>query len=335
MAAVSYAFLWVVGLERLPHGRSAPAKGRREEAPPLGDGLGACLQASKRREGLGLCRTHASSTLCQRARCGRLWRSFVLTPLCASAHSIFERTRWLTSPEFSRSYCMFNLAMPYGRNPYDATVRALFGSEFASLFGWPSRGGVIVLNEAEAIDFEFMGLDPLNPQKTRHEDQDAEDIFCQRLLLLGAKWWDSEERWSHVTDLHARAEGYASTIGHTDGSFMNVSRPAPTIREKRWVKVGWPSTGGGFWVSEFDTTWAGVDEDWNLPPDEAFARVKMARTMDERCQILRELFQGKFYSDLGKYEGYAFLRAWEWKFTGEVGRDLLTPEETYQEWRKS
>lgn len=54
--------------------------------------------------------------------------------------------------------------------------------------------------------------------------------------------------------------------------------------------------------------------------------------MDERCRILKDRFNGRFYQDVGDYEGDAFLRAWEWKETGEVG-DLLTPSQTVQEWR--
>ena len=60
----------------------------------------------------------------------------------------------------------------------------------------------------------------------------------------------------------------------------------------------------------------------------------MARTMDERCQILREKLQGKFYKKISDYEGYAFLRAWEWKMHGEAGR-LWPPSETTREWRES
>lgn len=216
-------------------------------------------------------------------------------------------------------------------SPYDSTVRASIGDESGSLYGWPSRGGVIILNDAEAIDHDFLGLDPLNPPAERDDDQDAEDAFCQRLLLLGAKWWDSEERYLFVASVEETSHGRDNSYGHGDGSFRNAKRPAPTMREKRWVKVGWPST-GGLWVSEFDTTWGGVDEDENLPPDEGLARVKLARTMDERCQILRDTFRAKFYYDVSEYEGYAFLRAWEWKFTGEVGRTMLTPQETYRQW---
>lgn len=218
--------------------------------------------------------------------------------------------------------------------PYDSAVRSGFGDDSVAIHAWPSRGGVIILEDAEAIDFEFLGLDPLDPPSKRQEDQDAEDSFCQRLLLLGAKWWDSEERYSVVPGIKAAAQGYAGISGHGDGSFRNVTNPDPTMREKRWVKVGWPTT-GSLWVSEFDTTWAGVDVEEDLPPYEGLARVRMARTMDERCQILKERFRGKFYESLGDYEGSTFLRAWEWKQTGEVGRALLTPEETIQQWSES
>lgn len=218
--------------------------------------------------------------------------------------------------------------------PYDPTVRCTFGDESSDIYAWPSRGGVIILNEAEAIDFEYLGLDPLNPAEKRDDDQGAEDTFCQKLLQLGAKWWDSEERYLFVSRVEQAANGYtAASFGHGDGSFKNVERPSPTPREKRWVKVSWPST-GGLWVSEFDTTWGGVYEEKDLPPEDGFGRVKLARTMDERCQILKERFGATYYPDLKDYEGFAFLRAWEWKTSGEAG-PLLTPDETFQEWWKS
>jgi hypothetical protein len=80
--------------------------------------------------------------------------------------------------------------------PYDSTVRAKFTDDDIRIYAWPSRGGVIILDDAEAIDFEFLGLNPLDPPVERLDDQAAEDAFCQRLLLLGAKWWDSEARYS-------------------------------------------------------------------------------------------------------------------------------------------
>jgi hypothetical protein len=42
---------------------------------------------------------------------------------------------------------------------------------------------VIILDNTEAIDFESLGLNPLDPPVERLNDQAAEDAFCQRLLL--------------------------------------------------------------------------------------------------------------------------------------------------------
>lgn len=78
------------------------------------------------------------------------------------------------------------------------------------------------------------------------------------------------------------------------------------MREKRLIKVGWPST-GGVWIAEFDRTWAGVDEEDNLVPEgEELGQLRMARTMDERCAILRDRFKAIFHRDLKSYNGYRF-----------------------------
>lgn len=215
---------------------------------------------------------------------------------------------------------------------YDDSKRVAFGDDDVRVYAWPSRGGVIVLDEAEAIDLEFLGLDPLDPPAERDANQEAEDAFSQRLLLLGAKWWDSEARYVLVCGVQSATYGYQGiTIESPEKS---AARPRPTMREKRWVKVGWPSS-GGLWVFEFDTTWARVEEAESLPPEERLGRVKMARSMDERCQLLRDVFRAKFFSDVTQYDGHAFLQAWAWKNTGEAGCSLLTPEETYLEWLDS
>lgn len=85
-------------------------------------------------------------------------------------------------------------------------------------------------------------------------------------------------------------------------------------------------------MAEFDTTWAGVDEEDNLLPDDA-GRMRMARTMDERCSILRDHFSSKFYRDLEHYDGHAFLNTWQAKETGEVG-PLLQLDETLELWTR-
>lgn len=124
-------------------------------------------------------------------------------------------------------------------------------------------------------------------------------------------------------------------LGVYDGRIEGVSRmdaePQPTMREKGFFKVGWLST-GGLWVAEFDTTFANVEEEDNLLLEhEGVARLRMARTMDERCLILRDWFKATFYEYVKDYKGDAFLNSWETKETGETG-PLQQPDETLDLW---
>lgn len=213
--------------------------------------------------------------------------------------------------------------------PYNPSIRTTFTDTTTSISAWPSLGGVIILDDAEAIDFEFLGLNPLDPPLTRLDDQVAEDGFCQRLLLLGAKWWDSEARYSIVSAMEVGAVANQ----RVDSAFYLDKQPAPTMREKRLLKVGWPSS-GGLWVAEFDTAWAGVDEEDNLVPwDEELGRLRMARTMDERCAVLRDRFGARFYGDLKGYEGFGFFNCWGLKEKGEVGPLLRVDEMREVYWK--
>ena len=219
--------------------------------------------------------------------------------------------------------------------PYDPTVRTTFTDTDARISAWPSHGGVIILDSAEAMDFEFLGLNPLDPPLRRLDDQAAEDRFCRQLLLLGAKWWDSEARYSIVAAIELRAGG-GDSGRRVSNAFVLEEQPTPTMREKRLLRVGWPQgEGGGVWIAEFDTTWAGVDEETKLlPADEELGRLRMTRTMNERCVMLRDRFRGRFYTDLREYEGYGFFNSWAERRTGEVG-PLLKPEETREMWMKA
>ena len=150
----------------------------------------------------------------------------------------------------------------------------------------------------------------MDPIEWRLESQAAEDEFCQRLLHLGAKWWDSEARCVFIHDAGDMEPNVIESL-------ERELEPWPTMRERRWVSVGWPST-GGLWVGEFDTTMFEPVEDDNIVPSDT-ARLMLASTMDEKCRILREHFDAKFYQHVEQYEGYGFLNSWETKETGEVG----------------
>jgi hypothetical protein len=212
------------------------------------------------------------------------------------------------------------------RYPYDNTIRTMFGENEASIYAWSSRGGVIILNKADAVDFEFIGINPLDPPLERMENQEEEESICQRLLLLGAKWWDSEARYS-IIDALEKGESHAG-----ERAFVIGDQPPATMREKRFVKVAWPST-GGIWVSEFDTVFAGVDEEDNLL-EESPSRLQMARSMDERSAVMRKHFNAKFYNSIEEYEGHAFLKAWQENNNGEVG-PRLQADETKSLWNEA
>ncbi|KAI4145260.1 MAG: hypothetical protein L6R39_003877 [Caloplaca ligustica] len=236
----------------------------------------------------------------------------------------------------------------------DKTRRVQFTDTSVSIFAWPSRGGVIILKDATHVDFMFLGLSTIDPPLKRRlrssaasggdhnhlcsgdgsadidpgkeaNEGDEEDALCQRLLMLGAKWWDSEKRYQFVRGFGADIEPLVEDV--EEGRVEE-----PTLRERRWVKVGWePAAGapsnhskidasgsGGLWVLDCDTNWMGILEEDNLVPADA-ARVKLASSMEERCEILKRM-GAKFYVSLEQYEGdTTFLRAWEWKWEGEIG----------------
>lgn len=111
------------------------------------------------------------------------------------------------------------------------TNRSIIFIGSITIFGYPSRGGVIVLEYADAIDFDFLNLSRLDPPSTRASTPEAEDEFCQRLLLLGAKWFDSESRYRFMAGVR---EGEYYSIRDLESG----KRPELILGERRWIKVG-------------------------------------------------------------------------------------------------
>jgi hypothetical protein len=193
----------------------------------------------------------------------------------------------------------------------EANERTVFYDDKVSLWAWPSRGGLIVLGNVTALDFSFLGLSAVHPPTNRDEDQEAEDKFCQQLLLLGAKWFDSRKRYGFVANVFADEE--------PEHEALEAGEESPlTLMERRWISVGWPSKGNGeFWIAEYDTSVYGVMEKNNLVPSEA-NQVFLARDMDEKCEILQGL-GAKHYQSIEEYKGAACLNAWKQKLAGEFG----------------
>ena len=95
-----------------------------------------------------------------------------------------------------------------------------------SIWVWAPRSGIVVLERATALEVEFLGLDPVRIARYRDEDQSREDELCQRLLQLGAKWFDSRERYGFVWDVAANDERRLAAIDKGE-------QLAPTAMERR------------------------------------------------------------------------------------------------------
>jgi len=196
-------------------------------------------------------------------------------------------------------------AKPRNRPPIE---RVVFMEREISIWGWPSRGGLIVLERAGPLDFDHLGLNRLQPATFRASDQNEEDAFCQKLLQLGARWFDSRERYGFFANLCDEGEPEHQAI-------MDDEEPAPSDMERRWVSVGLEES--GFWVLEYDRNIFYAREMQNIAPSDA-SRVMLAETMQERCAILKDM-GAKFYREASEYAGLACINAWETKETGEHG----------------
>jgi hypothetical protein len=186
----------------------------------------------------------------------------------------------------------------------DLSKRVDFYEEI-TIFAWPSRGGVIVLERPCPADFDFLGLDRLDPPKKRHATRQEEDDFAQRLLLLGGKWWDSPAR--HALFIEP---------DHLQDEEVMAAQPEPTARENAWVGVAWPSS-GGLVVAEWPTMMYPGGRMDEVAPDDV-SRLFLCMTMDEKAAVLIDRLGGKRWRGMEDYEGKAFIGSWG-NHRGEVG----------------
>ncbi|EHK20980.1 uncharacterized protein TRIVIDRAFT_69992 [Trichoderma virens Gv29-8] len=147
--------------------------------------------------------------------------------------------------------------------------RARFGrGPGVSVLGWPSKGGVYVLEQCFAVELDFLQLDRFQdtpPSSLTGFDADIEEeAHCNRMRQLGATWWRSEFHWK------------MGLI--TESVYPNL--------DITFIKIGWPA-GGGVWVL-------------NITDDEAFHRgagiIYNAYDMEERCRMIKQL-GGVFYEN--------------------------------------
>lgn len=148
-----------------------------------------------------------------------------------------------------------------------SNLRSTFGIQpGAFVRGWPSTGGIYVLESCDGVELQFLGLDRFNIT-LRSEDPTDEDMHCANMRKLGATWWTSE---------------YAYNEKHL------LNPEGPDLVE-RVVIVGWP-TSGGVWV-------LGVNYEEAIR--RGVGKIKNAFSMEERCRLIKML-GGVFYANPGE-----------------------------------
>lgn len=203
-------------------------------------------------------------------------------------------------------------APPAPRHPTTPTRRTAWTMTSLSLWAWPSKGGLIVLDNATAPDLSFLDFHttdpsrPLDPAKppmylttppTRHQDQRAEDMFAHKLLSLGAKYYESEARYRFLQELAADDPRAIQEMEDGIQAF-------PSYRERRWIKVAWPSREDKVWILDGEGEGYGGAGRKMVPDD--VARVLLARDMDERFKVIRDL-GGRCFESLAELDSEACL----------------------------
>ena len=137
-------------------------------------------------------------------------------------------------------------------------LRTQFSSRTTLVRGFPSKGGIYLLQDAGPVELDFLSLDRFQ-ETPRSDDPAEEDAFCQRLHEIGAQWFEDETEADKAPPLKVR-----------DGKRVG--------RMETWL--GLPN-GGGVWVlevEEFEAARRGVG-----------GRIRNAKSMEERCRVIETL----------------------------------------------
>ncbi|KAM7188258.1 hypothetical protein V8F20_010635 [Naviculisporaceae sp. PSN 640] len=128
------------------------------------------------------------------------------------------------------------------------------------------------------MELDYLNLSRLETVE-RSPDQEEEDAFCARLLLLGADWWtsmDAKHEYENSKDprhfsYHYQPEGF--------------ERP---LRDPRKVHYFAITSEGGIWVLGVDKKCEGRKK--------GVGRIENAANMEEKCREI-EKFGGEFFAN--------------------------------------
>ncbi|KAK0638322.1 hypothetical protein DIS24_g9929 [Lasiodiplodia hormozganensis] len=204
------------------------------------------------------------------------------------------------------------------------------------VYGFPPSGGVLVLTTPAPADLEFLGL-PAIPaeeipppplEKRGREEEEEEEAFCERMRLLGAQWWkEGEAEMRRAERLRGRYRLDAD--GLDLGGLRTVRIVAVGFEAGAIISGAAEGGGGGVWV--YRERWGQREEakfrrrderrreDDELGRDAVdhearrrgrharrrerreeerrIVRVAAARTMEERCRVIREC-EGEYFESV-------------------------------------
>ncbi|KAJ9149719.1 hypothetical protein NKR19_g5519 [Coniochaeta hoffmannii] len=136
------------------------------------------------------------------------------------------------------------------------------------VFGFPQKGGLYELARCFSPELDFLGLDRFRPTPrpsiTDAESRAEEEAHCNKMRQLGARYYNTTSAWESAL--------WGNDFETGDADFL---------------KIGWPSTGGGVWVLRCTVMEAS---------ERGVAAIYNAFNMDERCKIIKQL-GGTFYAD--------------------------------------
>ncbi|KAI1115449.1 hypothetical protein F5Y14DRAFT_410608 [Nemania sp. NC0429] len=145
---------------------------------------------------------------------------------------------------------------PLLSKPFEPLKRYSLG--YGGVACWQDDG--VWIAHLTSVELSFLGIDRFK-DTDRALDQADEDAFCARLRMHGASFWELPPQWPYPT------------VWCED---IECVKPA---KEKSF-KVGFPSS-GGVWTLNTTGGWDGL-----YPRSLGLGN---SLTMDERCEVLRDL----------------------------------------------
>jgi hypothetical protein len=157
--------------------------------------------------------------------------------------------------------------IPFGRGSEwaqqywpDLKDRRFTLSDVATVYAWPSTGGRLELEDANALELDFLGIQDHFTEIERSPNATEEDAFALKLRRIGGTFYQ-----------------YRAGLKYGDLRQNEVHM---------WL--GWPEDDqhrGGVWVLKLK---------YSEKRDRMTGRIKLAKTMKERCRAI-EMCGGTFY----------------------------------------